>query len=93
MSATPFRPSPGVWAYPSNGGSPSVLDRSDQQLLGPVLYLQWAQTDTRHLIEKVDIRESIRRVYEKMARQPVMIGNVVILREQPSSCLQNSGDL
>jgi len=71
----------------------SFLDRSDQQLLGPVLYFQRAQTDARHLIEKVDIRESIRRVYEKMARQPVMIGDIVILREQPPPHLQNSGDL
>ena len=57
----------------------SVLERSDQQLPGPILYLQWSQTDTRYLIEKVDIREPIWRVYEQMARQPVVVGNVMIL--------------
>jgi hypothetical protein len=51
-------------------------------LPGPILYRQWAQTDIRQLIEKVDVREPIRRVYEQMARQPVMVGDVMILREQ-----------
>ena len=45
-----------------------MLEGSDQELPGPVLYLQWAKTDARQLIEEFGIRESIWRVYEQMAR-------------------------
>ena len=57
----------------------SVLEGSDQELPGPILYLQWVQADTRYLIEKVDIREPIRGVHEQVARQPVVVGDVMIL--------------
>ena len=47
-----------------------------------------AQTDPPYLIEKLDVRETIRRVLEQVARQPIMVGDVVILREESAPTLR-----
>ena len=58
-----------------------------------VLNVNDTQTDLPYLIEKLGIREPIWRVLKEVARQPTMVGDVVILREEPALILENSGDL
>ena len=59
-----------------------MLERHQEKLAGVVLNVNDTQTDTLYLIEKLGIRETIWRVLEEVARQPIMVGNVVILREE-----------
>ena len=58
-----------------------------------VLNVNDTQTDLPYLIEKLGIREPIWRVLEEVARQPIMVGDVVILREESALILENSSDL
>jgi hypothetical protein len=70
-----------------------VLTRGHEKLPGVVLNVQDIQTNILDLIEKVGICEPIRRVLEEVARQPIMVGDVVVLREESAPHFDNSGDL
>jgi hypothetical protein len=70
-----------------------VLERSQEKLAGVVLNVNDTQTDIPYLIEKLGIRETIWRVLKEVSRQPIMVGYVVILREESAPNLENSGDL
>ena len=68
-----------------------MLERGQEKLAGVVLNVHDTETDTLYLIEKLGIRETIWRVLKEVAGQPIVIGYVVILREESAPNLENSG--
>ena len=70
-----------------------MLERGQEKLAGVVLNADDTQTNTSYLIETLCIRETIWRVLEEVARQPIMVGYIVILGEESAPNLENSGDL
>jgi hypothetical protein len=57
-----------------------------------VLSVQDAESDISYLVEEIGIREPIWRVFEEVARKPIVVGDVVILREEPTPDFEDSGD-
>lgn len=63
----------------STRGSSGFLASGKKQLLGLVIHVEDAKSDTFEVTEKLCIREPIRGMLEEMAREPIVVSYIVIL--------------
>ena len=63
--------------------------RRKEQLARTVFDVKNAQTNVAYLIEKLVIREPIRWVLEKVTRQPIVVGYVMILGKESAADLEH----